>query len=59
MPFNILITDHNENNLRKTSDMVATISNTQLADLKPKPHEGPSIIDLINCKIGTQLYPQP
>ena len=39
--------------------MVATRSNMQLAELKPKPHGGLSIRYLIDHKKGACLYPPP
>ena len=37
--------------------MVDTRSNIQLADLNSKPHDSPTLCNLIDYAIGTHLYP--
>ena len=59
MTLKMIMTDNHENNPRKISDIVDTISNLQLDDLNSKPHGGPILRDLINRKIGARLYPPP
>ena len=58
-PIDILITALHELHLRKTSEMLDTRSNMQLADLNSKPHSGKSLRYLIYCVFGVHLYPPP
>ena len=55
----VLITALHKLRLRKTFDMVDTISNMQLADLKSNPHGGKSLVDTIDRTIGVRFYPPP
>ena len=58
-PLDVLITVLHELNLRNTFKMVHTRSNIQLADLNSKPHVRKSLINLIDCAIGTRFCTPP
>ena len=58
-PIDVLNTTIHELHPRYFLTMVDTILNIQISDLNSKPHGRKSLRNLIDCAIGSQLYPPP